>query len=213
MQVAVLGTGTVGRAIAPRLAELGHVVRLGTRDPAATQARDGWTDVPGVPLVTFAEATAGADLVVHAGSGAAALELLGQAGDLAGAVLLDISNPLDFSAGFPPTLAVKDTDSLAEQLQRAFPGTRVVKSLNTLTAELMVHPERLPEPTSVFVSGDDAEAKRLVTDLLTELGHRDVIDLGGIETARGAEMWLPLWLRLMGALGTAEFNLKVVRRS
>jgi len=213
MQVAVLGTGSVGRAIAPRLAELGHVVRLGTRDPAVTRARDGWTDLPGVPLVTFAEAAAGADLVVHAGSGAAALDLLGQAGDLAGTVLLDISNPLDFSAGFPPTLAVKDTDSLAEQLQRAFPDTRVVKSLNTLTAELMVDPDRLPEPTTVFVSGDDADAKRLVTGLLTELGHRDVIDLGGIETARGTEMWLPLWLRLMGALGTAEFNLKVVRPS
>lgn len=213
MQVAVLGTGSVGRTIAPRLVELGHAVRLGTRDPAATQARDGWTDLPGVPLVTFAEAAAGADLVVHAGSGAAALDLLGQAGDLAGTVLLDVSNPLDFSAGFPPTLAVKDTDSLAEQLQRALPDTRVVKSLNTLTAELMVHPDRLPEPTTVFVSGDDADAKQLVTDLLTELGHRDVIDLGGIETARGTEMWLPLWLRLMGALGTAEFNLKVVRPS
>ena len=213
MQVAVLGTGSVGRTIAPRLVELGHAVRLGTRDPAATRARDGWTDLPGVPLVTFAEAAAGADLVVHAGSGAAALDLLGQAGDLAGTVLLDVSNPLDFSAGFPPTLAVKDTDSLAEQLQRALPDTRVVKSLNTLTAELMVHPDRLPEPTTVFVSGDDADAKQLVTDLLTELGHRDVIDLGGIETARGTEMWLPLWLRLMGALGTAEFNLKVVRPS
>ena len=213
MQVAVLGTGSVGRAIAPRLAELGHSVRLGTRDPAATRARDGWTELPGVELVTFAQAAAGAELVVHAGNGLAALDLLGQAGDLAGTVLLDISNPLDFSAGFPPTLAVKDTDSLAEQLQRAFPDTRVVKSLNTLTAELMVHPDRLPEPTTVFVSGDDADAKRLVTGLLSQLGHRDVIDLGGIETARGTEMWLPLWLRLMGALGTAEFNLKVVRPS
>ena len=213
MQVAVLGTGSVGRAVAPRLAELGHVVRLGTRDPAATRAREGWTELPGVPLVTFAEAAADADLVVHAGNGVAALDLLAQAGDLGGTVLLDISNPLDFSAGFPPTLTVKDTDSLGEQLQRAFPDTRVVKSLNTLTAELMVHPGRLPEPTTVFVSGDDADAKRLVTGLLTELGHRDVIDLGGIETARGTEMWLPLWLRLMGALGTAEFNLKVVRPS
>ena len=211
MQVAVLGTGPVGRAIAPRLAELGHSVRLGTRDPAATLARDGWTELPGVALVTFAEATAGADLVVHAGNGLAALDLLGRAGDLAGTVLLDISNPLDFSAGFPPTLAVKDSDSLAEQIQRAFPDTRVVKSLNTLTAELMVHPDRLPEPTTVFVSGDDADAKRRVTSLLAQLGHRDVIDLGGIETARGTEMWLPLRLRLMGALGTAEFNLKVVR--
>jgi predicted dinucleotide-binding enzyme len=213
MQVAVLGTGAVGRAIAPRLVELGHDVRLGTRDPATTRARDGWTELPGVPLVTFAEAAAGADLVVHAGNGVAALDLLGQAGDLAGTVLLDVSNPLDFTAGFPPTLAVKDTDSLGEQLQRAFPDTRVVKSLNTVTAELMVHPDRLPESTTVFVSGDDDDAKRLVTGLLTELGHRDVIDLGGIETARGTEMWLPLWVRLMGALGTAEFNLKVVRPS
>jgi predicted dinucleotide-binding enzyme len=211
MHIAVLGTGTVGRTIAPRLAELGHVVRLGTRDPATTRSREGWSELLGVELHTFAEATAGADLVVHAGNGASALELLAQAGDLAGVVLLDISNPLDFSAGFPPTLSVKDTDSLGEQVQRAFPDTRVVKSLNTLTAELMAHPDRLPEPTSVFVSGDDADAKRLVSGLLAELGHRDVIDLGGIETSRGVEMWLPLWLRLMGSLGTAEFNLKVVR--
>lgn len=211
MHIAVLGTGMVGRTIAPRLAELGHVVRLGTRDPGTTRAREEWSELPGVELLTFAGATTGADLVVHAGNGASALDLLAQAGDFAGVVLLDISNPLDFSAGFPPTLSVKDTDSLGEQVQRAFPDARVVKSLNTLTAELMAHPDRLPEPTSVFVSGDDADAKHLVTGLLTELGHRDVIDLGGIETSRGVEMWLPLWLRLMGSLGTAEFNLKVVR--
>lgn len=208
---AVLGTGAVGRTIAARLVELGHEVRLGTRDPDATRAREGWSDVPDVDLVTLAEATDGADLVVHAGNGAAALDLLTLAGDLSGRVLVDISNPLDFSSGFPPTLSVKDTDSLGEQIQRAFPDTFVVKTLNTLTAELMVHPDRLPEPTSVFVSGDDAPAKERVTAFLTEMGHRDVIDLGGIETSRGVEMWLPLWLRLMGSLGTAEFNLKVVR--
>jgi len=213
MEIAVLGTGAVGRTLSARLAELGHDVRLGTRDPAATRAREEWTEVPGVELATFADATAGADLVLHAGSGVAALDLLGRAGDLAGKVLVDISNPLDFSAGFPPTLSVKDTDSLGEQIQRAFPDTRVVKTLNTLTADLMARPDRLPETTSVFVSGDDADAKRLVVGLLAELGHQDVIDLGGIETARGTEMWLPLWLRLMGALGTAEFNVKVVRTS
>ena len=130
---------------------------------------------------------------------------------LAGKPLLDISNPLDFSAGFPPTLFVKDTDSLAEQIQAAFPAARVVKSLNTLTAQLMVEPALLGEATTVFVSGEDAAAKATVTGLLTALGHQDVIDLGGIETARGAEMWLPLWLRTMGALGTATFNIKVVR--
>lgn len=213
MRCAVLGTGNVGRTISARLVELGHDVRLGTRDPEATRSRDDWTDIPDAALVRFAEATVDADLVVHAGSGTAALDLLAQAGDLAGRVLVDISNPLDFSAGFPPTLSVKDTDSLGEQIQQAFPDARVVKTLNTLTAELMAYPERLPEPTSVFLSGDDADAKRTVTALLTEMGHRDVIDLGGIETSRGVEMWLPLWLRLMRSFGTAEFNIKVVRGS
>ena len=211
MRIAVLGTGSVGRAMAARLAELGHDVRLGTRDPAATRAREGWVEIESVELTTFADSTDGAEVVVHAGNGLAALDLLAAAGDLSGTVLVDISNPLDFSAGFPPTLAVKDTDSLGEQIQRAFPDTRVVKTLNTLTAGLMVHPETLPEATSVFVSGDDAEAKTIVAALLTELGHRDIIDLGGIETARGTEMWLPLWLRLMGSLGTADFNLRIVR--
>ena len=217
MKIAVLGTGTVGRTVSARLAELGHDVTLGTRDPEATAAREeyaAWAAAqPGVALATFPDAAASADLVVHAGSGLAALGLLDQAGaeNLAGKVLLDISNPLDFSAGFPPTLSVKDTDSLGEQIQRAHPDARVVKALNTLTADLMVHPQALGAESSVFVSGDDAAAKERVTELLTSFGHTDVIDLGDITTARGAEMWLPLWLRLMGALGTASFNIKVVR--
>lgn len=210
VRIAVLGTGSVGRTVSARLVELGHDVVVGTRDPEATAARD---DAPAAALATYADAVGGADLVVNATSGQVSLEVLAAAGEeaLAGRVLLDISNPLDFSAGFPPTLSVVDTDSLAEQLQRALPGTRVVKSLNTLTADLMVHPEALGEATTVFVSGDDADAKAVVTGLLTELGHRDVIDLGDLSTARGQEMWLPLWLRVMGALGTAQFNLKIVR--
>ena len=123
-----------------------------------------------------------------------------------GTVVLDISNPLDFSAGFPPSLFVKDTDSLGEQLQRRFPRLRVVKSLNTLNASLMVEPAALGTSTTVFVSGDDAEAKALVASLLESFGHDDVIDLGGIETARGTEMVLPLWLRLMNALGHAPLQ-------
>ena len=225
MKYAVLGTGMVGRAIAGRLAELGHDVVVGTRDPAATLARtepDGMGDPPyaawaaehrDVALATFAEAAAGAEVVVHAGSGLAALDLLAAAGadNLDGKVLVDISNPLDFSAGFPPTLFVKDTDSLGEQIQRAFPGARVVKTLNTLTAELMVRPDGLPEASTVFVSGNDAGAKAVATAMLAEFGHTDVIDLGDITTARGTEMLLPVWLRLMGSLGTATFNFKIVR--
>jgi predicted dinucleotide-binding enzyme len=225
MDIAVLGTGMVGQALAGGLTRLGHSVTVGTRDPGATLARtdpDGmgnppfsaWhAEHPDVALATYADAAARAELVVLAGSGAAALDMLAAAGaeHLDGKVLLDISNPLDFSAGFPPTLFVKDTDSLGERIQAAFPGARVVKSLNTLTAALMVDPGVLGEPSTVFVSGDDAAAKATVTEILTGFGHTDVIDLGGIETARGTEMLLPLWLRTMGALGTGMFNFRVVR--
>ncbi len=223
MKIAVLGTGMVGRAVAARLDELGHDVTVGTRDPGATLARTddtgaapyaAWSEKhAGVRLATFADAAAAADLVVNASGGTVTLEVLGQAGadNLAGKVLVDIANPLDFSQGFPPSLFVKDTDSLAEMVQRAFPETRVVKTLNTLTAELMVHPKTLGETTSVFVSGNDAAAKAIVTELLESFGHTDVIDLGDITTARGTEMLLPVWLRLMGSLGTATFNFKIVR--
>lgn len=225
MKIAVLGTGTVGRTLAARLAELGHDLAIGTRDPAATASRtdpgamgaapfaDWAAGNPGVGLATFAAAAAGAELVVNATQGGASLDALALAGagSLAGKIILDVANPLDFGHGMPPTLLVKDSDSLAEQIQRAHPAARVVKSLNTLTAGLMAHPERLPEPGTVFVSGNDADAKGTVTGLLAELGHRDVIDLGDITTARGAEMLMPIWLRLWGALGTSEFNFKIVR--
>jgi predicted dinucleotide-binding enzyme len=225
MNIAVLGTGMVGRTIAGRCHEVGHAVVVGTRDPEATLGRtepDGmgnppyaaWqADHPGLTLAAYADAAAGAELVVLAGNGAAALEMLRLAGaaNLAGKVVLDISNPLDFSRGFPPSLFVKDTDSLAEQVQREHPEVRVVKALNTLNANLMVDPRSLGASSTVFVSGEDAAAKAEVVALLESFGHDDVIDLGGIETARGTEMLLPIWLRLMGALGTGTFNFKVVR--
>lgn len=225
MKIAVLGTGSVGRAIGGRLAELGHQVIVGTRDPKATLARTdpdqmgtppfaAWaTSQPGVRLATFAEASASAELVINATSGTATMDVLALAGEpnLAEKVLVDISNPLDFSHGMPPTLFVKDTDSLGERVQHAFPAAKVVKTLNTLNADLMVHPDTLPEISTVFVSGDDPGAKATVTELLRSFGHQDVIDLGGIETARGPEMWLPLWLHVMASLGTAAFNLRIVR--
>ena len=217
LDIAVLGTGPVGRAVAGRLAGLGHEVTIGTRDTADTAGREeyaAWAaEHPAVGLSTFAEAAAGAELVVNASGGNVALGILESAGteNLAGKVLLDISNPLDGSQGFPPTLFVKDDDSLAETIQRAHPDARVVKSLNTMNNALMVDPQRLGEDTTVFVSGDDADAKATVTDLLRQLGHGDVIDLGGIETARGPEMWLPLWIRINLALGGNDFNIKVVR--
>ena len=218
MLIAVLGTGMVGRAIAGRLLEVGHDVVMGTRDPDATRGRDDDTsawlaDHADVELASFSEVGGDAEVVINASNGLAALDILAQVGSaaLAGKVLVDISNPLDFSGGFPPTLAVKDTDSLGEQIQRAYPDTFVVKTLNTMNASVMADPGRLGEPSTVFVSGDDADAKAVVTELLESLGHTDVLDLGGLETARGAEMYVALWIRTWQSLGTLDFNIKVVR--
>ncbi|MGF1661485.1 MAG: NADPH-dependent F420 reductase [Kineosporiaceae bacterium] len=226
MKVAVLGTGSVGRVLAGKLSALGHDVVVGTRDPQATAGRSGadgygnppWRDWaaghPGVRLAGYAAAASGADLVVNATAGGVSVAALRAAGLAAmpGVVVLDIANPLDHSAGFPPTLFVTGTDSLGERIQAAFPQARVVKSLNTMAADLMVDPGGLREGDhTVFVSGDDDAAKAQVTALLRSFGHTDVVDLGDITTARGTEALLPAWLRLFTALGTPHFQFKVVR--
>jgi predicted dinucleotide-binding enzyme len=208
MKIAVIGTGAVGRTLSAGLRRIGHEVVVGTRDPAGTRSRPEWADEPA--LTTFAQAGDGADLVVNATGGNVSLDALAEV-DLAGKVLVDVSNPLDFSNGFPPTLTVKDTDSMAEQIQRDHPDARVVKSLNTVNASVMVDPARLPEQTTMFLAGDDADARAIVRGLLGELGWIDVVEFETLDAARGLEMWLPLWVRLMGNLGTAEFNLKLVR--
>ena len=226
MKIAVLGTGTVGPTIAAALAAVGHDVVIGTRDPKATLARTEPGAMGGAPfaawhaahggidVATFADAAARADVVVNATNGEGSLEALAAAGaeNLNGKVLMDIANPLDFSHGFPPSLSPVNTDSLGEQIQRAFPDARVVKTLNTMTASVMVDPGSVAGGDhSVFLSGNDADAKETVRGLLAGFGHRDIIDLGDITTARGAEMILPLWLRVWGALGTGSFNFKVAR--
>jgi predicted dinucleotide-binding enzyme len=208
MRIAIIGTGSVGRTLTDGFRRIGHEVVVGTRDPEQTRTKPEWVDEPA--LTTFVEAATGADLVVNATGGQVSLDALTGV-DLDGKILLDVSNPLDFSQGFPPTLTVKDTDSMAEQIQRAHPQARVVKSLNTVNASVMVDPGHLPEATTMFVAGDDAAARELVRGLLTELGWLDVVELESLDGARGMEMWLPMWVRLMGTLGTADFNLKLVR--
>lgn len=226
MKIGVLGTGMVGRALAGRLAELGHEVLVGTRDVEATMARSetdargniafaSWlAESVGVRVDTLESAARHGEIVVNATGGEVAVAALTAAGaaNLAGKVLIDVTNPLDFSRGMPPRLFVKDDDSLAEQIQREFPDARVVKTLNTTNADVMVHPESLGSGDhTVFVSGDDAEAKSTVTGLLAAFGWLDIVDLGDLTTARGAEMLVAHWIRLMAALGTVTFNYKVVR--
>jgi len=226
MQLGILGSGIVGRTIGARFVALGHDMTIGTRDVASTLARtepDGYGNPPfhvwqqqhpQVRLGTFADAAAFGAIVINATNGAASLEALTLVGaaNLDGKVLIDIANPLNFSQGMPPSLFVSNTDSLGEQIQRAFPNVKVVKTLNTLNAFLMANPQQLAQGDhTVFVSGNDAEAKAQVTAILRAFGWTDVIDLGDITTARGTEMLLPIWLRLWGALGTGLFNIKVVR--
>jgi 8-hydroxy-5-deazaflavin:NADPH oxidoreductase len=226
VKIAVLGTGIVGRTLAGGAARSGHDVVVGTRDPQATLARtegdamgnppySAWQEEhPDIALLPFPEAAERSELVINATSGEGAVEAVRLAGAerLAGKVLVDVSNPLDFSAGFPPHVTVDDTGSLAEQLQAGAPDARVVKTLNTVTAALMVDPGALGGGDhTIFLSGDDAEAKATAAELLRGFGWRDVVDLGDLSTARGTELLIPLWLRLMGALGAPAFNFKVVR--
>ncbi len=216
MNIAVFGTGAVGRTLGARLVELGHSVVLGTRDPARPAAQEWLAAVGtarGARVDTYAGAAAHGDVVVNATSGAGSIAAMKLAGErnLSGKVLLDVANPLDASPGLPVSLSVVNTDSLAEQLQRSFPDVRVVKSLNTVNCELMAHPRRLGEDHTMFVAGNDAEAKATVADLLRSFGWRSILDIGGIEAARGMEMYLPLWSSLMAAQGTISFNIKVVR--
>ncbi|HET8593520.1 MAG TPA: NAD(P)-binding domain-containing protein [Solirubrobacterales bacterium] len=216
MRIAVLGTGMVGRTIGGKLVELGHEVTMGSRS-ADNEDAAGWAEGAGEGAATgtFADAAAGGELVFNCTAGSGSLEALGAAGadNLAGKVVVDVSNPLDFSQGMPPTLAVCNDDSLGERIQAAFPQARVVKALNTVNALIMVDPGKLSEAHTIFLAGEEAEAKARVGELLEGFGWpaNQILDLGGIESARGMEMYLPLWLRMMGALDTAAFNIRVVR--
>jgi 8-hydroxy-5-deazaflavin:NADPH oxidoreductase len=212
MKMGVLGSGMVGQAISARLAELGHEVVLGTREPA--KLAEWQKSNPGVRVASFAETAAHGEMVFVATNGAGTLNALHLAGEanLSGKVLVDISNPLDFSKGFPPSLLVSNTDSLGEQIQRAYPAAKVVKALNTVTARLMVYPLEVADGDhQIFVSGNDADAKAQVTELLKSFGWIHILDLGDITGARAQEMYLPIWVRLYGALQNGMFNLKIMR--
>ena len=199
MRIGMLGRGIVGSGLAAKLTELGHDVKVGSRDPS----------------LSFADAAAHGEIVFNATAGTASLDALRMAGaeNLAGKPLVDVANPLDMSKGFPPTLSVCNDDSLAEQIQREFPSARVVKALNTMNADVMVNPGLVPGDHNLFVAGDDDSTKREVAALLETFGWpaERIVDLGGIDAARGMEMYLPLWLRLFRAAGTGHINIAVLR--
>ena len=227
MKIAVFGTGIVGQVIANRLAGLGHSVTIGTRDAAKTLARtdkDPYGNPPfgewytqnksTIKLGTFSDAAAQAEIIFNCTMGQGSVDALKQAGhaNLKGKIIVDISNPLDFSKGMPPFLSPGNTDSLGELIQRTFPEVKVVKTLNTMNCFLMVNPTALPGDHTVFVSGNDSDAKTTVKGFLKSFGWKEsnVIDLGDITTARGTEQLLPIWIRLYGVLQNPMFNFNIV---
>ena len=216
MRIAVLGTGSVGNTIGKKLVQLGHEVKMGSREAANPKAAEFSKSLgPKASHGTFNDAAAFGEIVFVATSGQGTLDALRAAGaeNLKGKVVVDISNPLDFSKGFPPSLSVGNTDSLGEQVQRAFPEAHVVKTLNTVNCELMVEPSKLAGGDhDMFLCGNDAAAKGRVTEILKGwFGWKKVVDLGDISNARATEGYLALWVRLYGLLKTPAFSIKIVQ--
>ncbi len=215
MKFAVLGTGMVGHALASRLIELGHEVTMGSRQAAGEKAA-AWVETAGPSghEGSFSDAAMFGEIVINATSGGASLDALTMAGanNLSGKVLIDVSNPLGFSADGEPHLLVCNTDSLGEQIQRAFSHARVVKTLNTITSAVMVHPEIVPGAHSVFLCGNDTDAKAVTASLLESFGWpaEDIMDIGNIVGARAMEMYFPLWLRMAKSTGSWTVNVHAI---
>jgi predicted dinucleotide-binding enzyme len=216
MKIGILGTGMVGSTIGTKLIQLGHDVKMGSRT-ATNEKAIAWAQKNGIHASqgTFTTAAAFGEIVFNCTHGVASIEALNLAGahNLKNKILIDIANALDFSKGMPPSLSVCNTDSLGEQIQRAFPDVKIVKTLNTMNCNLMVNPNLVANGDHViFISGNDAGAKAKVEEILREwFEWKSVIDLGDITTARATEMLLPIWILLMGKYQSPNFNFKIVR--
>lgn len=215
MKIAVLGTGMVGNAIATKLTQSGHDVKMGSRT-ATNEKAAAWVASAGARASagTYADAAAFGELVFVCTAGAGTLEALQSAGakNLDGKIIVDVSNPLDFSKGMPPRLFVGNDDSLGEQVQRAFPNAKVVKALNTVNCNVMVDASRVPGDHDLLIAGNDSDAKAAVTEIVRrDFGWKHVIDLGGIDGARNTEAHVLLWVRLWNVLGGPDFNIHIAR--
>ncbi len=216
MKIAVFGTGNVGDIIGSKLIEVGHSVMMGSRTADNEKAKAFVAKHAGNGSAgTFADAAAFGEIVFNCTAGLGSLEALKMAGEknLHGKIIIDVANPLDFSKGMPPSLAICNTNSLAEEIQRTYPHAKVVKALNTMWCGLMVNPAMINGGDhSTFVCGNDAGAKEEVKKILQQFGWADknILDLGDITKARGTEMYLPLWLSIYGATSNGAFNIKIV---
>jgi 8-hydroxy-5-deazaflavin:NADPH oxidoreductase len=216
MKIAVLGTGMVGNALATKLVQVGHQVMIGSRSAESEAGRKWLQSVGGKGQIgTFTDAAAFGELIISCTNGANSVAALRQASEanLRGKIVIDVSNPLDISQK-PPTLTFCNTDSLGERIQREFPESLVVKALNTVNCEVMINPVVVPGDHNLFICGNDVAAKAKVAQFMADnfAWKRDnIVDLGDISNSRGTEMYLALWIRLWGKLGTPHFNIHIVR--
>ncbi len=224
MKIGIIGSGVVAQTLGEKLVELGHDVVLGTRDPGKLDEKKNMAGTLNEWLTrvkqkakvgTFKEAAAHGELLINATNGQASVEALrlAGAGNVGPKVLIDTANELDFSKGRSPALLASQTRCVAENIQNAFPNLKVVKSLNTITANVMVSPRAVKGGDhTIFVAGNDKDAKARVGEILRSFGWSDILDLGDISSARGPEMYFALWARLWGALQDGMFNIKVQRQ-
>lgn len=230
MKISIIGTGIVGRTLATKLIELGYEVMMGTRNVSeklASIAKDSYGNPPfsewhkvnsKAGLETFAKAASFGEIIINATQGGNSIEALklADAKNLAGKIIIDISNPLDFSKGMPPSLLpeLSNTNSLAEEIQKTFPYALVVKTLNTMWCGLMVNPGMIGGGDHInYISGNDAAAKKKVKDILLRFGWQDknIIDLGDLTGARATESVILIWVRLMGITNSGAFNFRLIR--
>ncbi len=213
-KIGILGTGTVGKTIGSALIKLGYEVKMGSRTSDNASALEFvQTNGSKASNGTFSEAAQFAEIIFNCTLGMASIQALELAGknNLSGKVVIDISNPLDFSKGMPPSLSVCNLDSLGEQIQRKFPETHVVKTLNIVNCEVMVNPSKSGGDPTMFLCGNDEKAKAETVEILKQFGWNDILDLGDITNARGTEMLLPIWVRTYIATKNGYFAFKIIR--
>jgi 8-hydroxy-5-deazaflavin:NADPH oxidoreductase len=209
LKIGILGSGPAGQTLAKGFLEHGHPTMIGSRTPAKLQE---WLREAGpeAQVGTFAEAAQFGELVVLSVNGRAAEDVIRLAGveHLTGKIMLDASDPLDFSSG-RPGLFVGTTDSLGERVQRLIPDAYVVKGLNIVQADVMINPTLTGGAPDMFIAGDSEEAKQTVTNLLEEFGW-PVIDMGGIESARWLEALSLAWVVYSHRTGKTHHAFKLI---
>jgi 8-hydroxy-5-deazaflavin:NADPH oxidoreductase len=215
-RIGILGTGQVANTISNALIQLGYEVKMSSRT-ANNEKATGWAKSNGrmASNGTFTDAALFGQIIFNCTKGEHTLDVFNMAGisNFNNKIIIDVSNPLDFSKGMPPTLipSLANTNSLGEEIQKLLPDAKVVKTLNIVNCEVMVRASKCGGQATMFLAGNDSDAKKEVSNLLNQFGWDDLIDLGSIVHARSTEMMFPIWLSIYMATQNGYLAFKVIR--